>query len=156
MIIRSVRHGYLTATNGPDTMTAEYERGLKFQDGYRPHWNIMLNGHVLEPVYGGRTDVEAMMERLLVLPSPSPMEVGQANAMFSATGMVRGILCIPLKDLMTLSAGEKLASLNRMLTPVRLWNIQCHAVGTSEDGNSVYIRISGGLRPSIRNYKMSP
>ena len=72
MHITSDGYGAFHATNGYDTVYAKYERGRKGPDGYRPHWNLTVNGEI-HTLYTDKASVLELVETMLTSPLSRPL-----------------------------------------------------------------------------------
>ena len=145
MNITSIGHGKFTATNGVDTLSAEYERGKKGEDGkFHPHWNFRLNG-VSYSEYIGKSDAIIVAERLLTEPIATPLSRDASIALQQRDNCVHGIVAIEIGEIIWRDLDEFLELINARLSPLPLCDVSYRAVGMSEDGLTLHLRVNGTI-----------
>ena len=135
-------YGAFHATNGYDTVYAKYERGRKSPDGYRPHWNLTVNGEV-HTLYTDKASVLELVETMLTSPLSRPLTCSETSQMSKCDGEVHGIVRVSLGEMVNRDLEEFLDMLNDRLSEEPLSNVEYHAVGISLDGNYLFLRVSG-------------
>lgn len=142
MHITSDGYGAFHATNGYDTVYAKYERGRKGPDGYRPHWNLTVNGEI-HTLYTDKASVLELVETMLTSPLSRPLTSAETSQMMQRDGEVHGIVRVSLSETIGRDLEEFLDMLNDRLSEEPLSNIEYHAVGTSPYGGYLFLRVSG-------------
>lgn len=142
MLITSDGFGAFHATNGYDTVYAKYERGRKGPDGYRPRWNLTVNGDV-HTLYMDKNSVLELVETMLTTPLSRPLTSAETFQMMQRDGEVHGIVRVSLSEMIGRDLEEFLDMLNDRLSEEPLSNIEYHAVGTSPYGDYLFLRVSG-------------